>query len=352
MVTSKRANVCSEARHILYIGGDWGTSLHRAEALRRIGHSVRLICPEKLLFWSRLMEKWLYQTGGLLITDIVERRVLALTETDHYDLVWVDSGALVSSSLVCKLRNRFGTVVSYNTDDGFGTRDAQRWRVYRSAISSYDLVVVVRYSNVREAYSLGAKAVRRVHLSADEVAHSPRPLRAQDRDKWSSDVIFVGTWMPDRGSFLRDLIRRGIPVTIYGNKWQKAPEWRELASTWKGPGLHGEDDYAKAIQCAKVCLGLISHGNRDLHTSRSLEIPALGSLLLAERTAEHEALYRDGEEVVLWSDVEECASSCKMLLEHPDRREAIAVAGQARCNANGTFNEQVLASILVEVRSQ
>ena len=106
------------------------------------------------------------------------------------------------------------------------------------------------------------------------------------------------------------------------------------------------EDYAKAIQCAKVNLGLLSKGNRDLHTTRSLEIPAIGGLLCAERTAEHLEMYMEGEEALFWSTAEECASVCRAVLDDEPRRQRIAAAGHARNLVNGNSNEKVMRAII------
>ena len=74
--------------------------------------------------------------------------------------------------------------------------------------------------------------------------------------------LFIGTWMPERGPFLRELMQAGLPLAIYGNDWQKAPEWPDLRRAWQGPAIYG-DDYLKAIQLAKVSLGLGQHRQRS-----------------------------------------------------------------------------------------
>lgn len=63
--------------------------------------------------------------------------------------------------------------------------------MYLQAVPYYDLLVVVRESNVSEAYSLGAKKVNRVFMSADEVAHRPRLLTNEDYIQWANDVLFI-----------------------------------------------------------------------------------------------------------------------------------------------------------------
>ncbi len=111
-------------------------------------------------------------------------------------------------------------------------------------------------------------------------------------------------------------------------------------------GLHNDDAYAAAIQSSKVCLGLLSKGNRDLHTQRSLEIPALGGLLCAERTIEHLTLYDEGREAVFWQDAEECAAHCHRLLADESLRREIARRGHERAQRNNHYNEPMLTTVI------
>jgi spore maturation protein CgeB len=153
--------------------------------------------------------------------------------------------------------------------------------------------------------------------------------------------------MPERGPFMAELIKAGVPINIWGQRWQKAKEWPQLRHVWRGAHLEG-DNYAYAVQCAKVNLGLLSKGNRDLHTTRSMEICCLGGLLCAERTVEHEQLYNDGAEAVFWSDAVECVSAISQLLGNESRRKSIAAAGRARFLRNKLGNEDVVTKILAE----
>ena len=148
--------------------------------------------------------------------------------------------------------------------------------------------------------------------------------------------------------FLLDLISLGVPLTIQGSGWHKAPEWPQLKAYWRGGSLDG-DDYAKAIQCAKVNLGLLSKANRDLHTTRSFEIPACGGLLCAERTQEHLDIYQEAKEALFWKDAEECAAICKAALADESWRRAIAKAGHQRLKQNAHLNESVLEEIITKI---
>jgi spore maturation protein CgeB len=331
---------------ILFIGRDSGTSRHRAFALRRLGYQVSVIDPLSLYSYGSLVDKWTWHTGGLFLEKIIQQKLLASIPPMAFSCVYIEGGELIGPSLVQELKNRFGTVINYNIDDPYGGRDGLRWRLYKKAVPFYDLVVVLRECNVPEALAKGASNVLRVFMSADEVAHAPQPITESDDRRFSSDVAFVGTWMPERGPFLARLAALNVPLSIYGDRWQKAAEWLVLRPFWRGPGIYDDREYAKVIQCAKVSLGLLSKGNRDLSTTRTFEIPHLGGVLCAERTVEHSGLYNENEEAVFWSSPEECADKCLQLLKNPDLRRSIATKGQKRCIRNGTTNQVVLSKIL------
>ena len=260
--------------------------------------------------------------------------------------MWVDSGGYVSRQLVEDLKSFGKRVVNYNVDDPYGNRDLNSWLQYRRAVRAYDLVVVVRKENVEEAQRLGARKVLLVYRSADEVAHAPIPLSEEERAKWSTEVLFVGTGFPERGPFFAELVSYGVPLSIYGGLWEKLREWKTIRPYWKGPNLLEKYTYAASITAAKVCLGLMSKENRDLHTTRSLEIPSLGGVFCAERTPEHLALYEENKEAVFWSSAKECAAKCKTLLADDAWRRSVAENGHRRYLKNGWTNEKVAKKIL------
>ena len=336
---------------ILYLGSDAGTSLDRANAFRRLGHRVTHIDPRRLLPGSPWIDRMIWHVGGAWSAPLLCRAMERALGGARFDLCHVDNGECISPSVIALLRRHCRMIVNYNIDDPFGGRDGRRFSAYRAALPFYDIVVVPRAMNVPEARALGARNVVCVHRSADEINHAAVALTDADRAQWTSEVLFLGTWMPERGPFLVALMERGVPLAIRGTAWQKAPEWDRLKTAWRGGGIF-RSDYAKAIQCARVNLGLLSKGNRDLHTTRSLEIPALGGLLCAERTTEHTAMYEEGKEALFWSDADECAAQCFAALADEQRRQRIAAAGHERLARNGHYNEVVMQHIIDQTKLQ
>ncbi len=329
---------------ILYLAAQGTNSLKRINALQRLGHEVTPIDPYTLFPYKDFVGRLVYYAGAGLIESYLRSKILPIIGQERFDVTFVDGGELIGPKMMAVLRKISARIVNYNNDDPFGRRDKNKWRLYLRAVPQYDLLVVVRPVNVAEAYALRARKVLQVFMAVDEL-DGPREITPQDRRRLSHDVLFIGTWMPERGPFLTALLEAGLRLAIYGNSWQKAPEWPTLKAVWQGPAIYG-DDYIKAIQLAKISLGLLSKGNRDLHTTRTFEIPYAGGLLCAERTSEHLALYQEDVEAVYWSDVNECIAKCKDLLDHPERRQAIAAQGRLRCLSNGIFNEKNLKTML------
>ena len=341
-----RPNGHESSLHIAYIGPEWGTSLHRARALQRLGHAVTLIDPWSWLGRSKWVGRWLHHAGGLGVGLRIDRRLFEAVAAARPELIFVNQGEFLGPALLRRLRTLDVPIVNHTNDNPFSGRDGLRFRRYWKALPYYDLLAVPRAENVEQAKRQGVRNVVRVWFSADEVVHQPRQLSAEARERYAADVAFIGTWMPERGPFMAELIRRGVPLAIWGDRWQKDSEWPVIAPHWRGPGIYDDDGYAAAIQSARICLGLLSKGNCDLHTSRSTEIPALGGLLCAERTSEHQALYEEGHEAIFWQDAAECAAQCQRLLADEPLRQEIARRGQERARRNNHYNEPMLTGIL------
>jgi spore maturation protein CgeB len=335
--------------NVLYLGSNSGTSLHRANAIRRIGHKVEVVDPEEFVPKGRVVSKFHWETGGLFSASSVGAAVTERIDRQHFDCTWVDGGRYVGSRLVRLLQSKFGPVINYNIDDPFGSRDRFSWSSYRKSVRNYDLVVVVRAENIAEAENYGANKVLRVYRSADEVAHAAIPMKDDDFQIWKSDVLFVGTAFPERGQFMARLLERGVPLSIYGNSWEKLKEWPLLKKAWKKPGTSNDRDYAMAIGSAQICLGLLSKENRDLHTTRTMEIPSMGSLFCAERTGEHSSLYDEGHDAFFWPNADECADICHRLLADKKIITSVADNGHRRFMKNGHQNEKMIRQVFAEI---
>ncbi|HGF1009018.1 TPA: glycosyltransferase [Klebsiella pneumoniae] len=341
---------------ILYIGASskGSTSRHRADALERLGHQITIYDPY-LFLKPQLSHKVFgplhFRSGyRFLQNKLICWIKRILINVEKTDLIWVDNGELFGDKIVQILGENDKKIILYNHDDPTGGRDGHRFDSLIKAIPFYSACTVVRNLNIDEFYNLRAKKVIKVWMSYDELVHSPFENKNDIDNKYIADVVFIGTWMRHEGrdKFLLQLIDAGLNVRIWGQRWEKSPYWSQLKEHVAGGALSGRD-YVAAIQGAKVCLGLLSKGNRDLHTTRSMEIPYAGGVFCAQRTTEHLELYQENVEAVFWDDVDECISQCKKLVTDDLFRESVRSAGMQRVRKNKLGHEDQCRIILNKI---
>ncbi len=332
---------------ILFLGNTapGSSAAHRAGALARIGHEVIARDPLAALPASRLLNKLNRWTGFALSAGAIDRRLESQIAGLTCDLIWVDGGVWLGPAGFSRLRAVAPRVINYNLDDPTGRRDGNLWATFKRAIPRYDLMVAVRAESVTEYRALGARDVMQVYRGYDEVAHARFSDGCRVEKEWESSVVFAGTWMPERGPFMRSLLRAGLPLSIWGDRWEHAPEWNELKSCWRGAAVYGAD-YVRAIQNARIALGLLSKGNRDQHTQRSAEIPFIGTAFCAEFSGDHARMFRHGEQAMLWKSPDDCIQKCRELLGNEPLRRRMAAVGRSRVIDLELGNEPTVGRIL------
>ena len=86
--------------------------------------------------------------------------------------------------------------------------------------------------------------------------------------------------------------------------------------------------------------------NFDLQTTRTMEIPACGGFLMAERTIEQERLFEEGKKPAFFSTDEELLEKCRYYLENESSRKKIVEVRLKRCVDSGYSNRKRIEYII------
>jgi hypothetical protein len=103
-----------------------------------------------------------------------------------------------------------------------------------------------------------------------------------------------------------------------------------LVRAYQGGEVYA-DDYARALTGSAIGLGLLRRVCPDQHTTRTFEIPACGSLLLADRTAEHQEFFCEGKEAEFFASIDELLDKLEFYRNNEAARQRMAAAGYSRC---------------------
>ena len=337
-------------KQVVYLGANnpSSTSRHRADALRRIGCSVVVFDPYSVAKSSiKLINSINYHTSFVLLQSFLLNKLKKFFSSLSFDpdVIWINSGELFGNTILKWLKSNFNAkVLLYQNDDPTGFRDGNRFLTLRKSIPYYDLCVCVRNETELDFLCLGAKSTCRVMMSFDEREHKI--------DKLNEAIIvprvgFLGTLIKRelRDIFILDLLNLFVPVDIIGPNWRKSKYWIKLKKHVLKNYITGSE-YSLCLQKYALSLGLLSHGNRDLITTRTFEIPAAHGLLCAEKTSEHQLLYEHLFEAVFWSSPAECASLCKRLIQDMDLNKSIRINSFTHLITLGQGNEDVCLHIL------
>ncbi|MGA1981244.1 MAG: glycosyltransferase [Acidobacteriaceae bacterium] len=323
------------------------SSLYRLWALERLGHRVVPLNAYEYVPSNRLM---MQITGRLAVGPSVNRLnrdLLSMAERERPDLVWADKLLGMQPKTLDALRAMGIATVSYMIDNAFGPRKDPGWRLYMKAIPHYDLHVVQRDANIADLKARGARDAIKIQTAYEPTIHFPPPAGWNDANR-DREVSFIGTPYDDRAGFLTSLWRdHGIKVTISGTErfWRKALAADAFAAMFRDGELF-QKDYREGIWRSRINLSFLTHANQDEFAHKTFEIAGCGSFLLAERSLGHSERFREDEEAVFFSTIEECAAKIRRWLPDEAGRARIAAQGAARAQASGYHNDEQVAAIL------
>jgi spore maturation protein CgeB len=328
---------------------------YRLRALRRLGlQHVSAVDTDAFASLSGVAGKLQFrlQVGP----DVVHlnHAILHTGERERANVLLCDKVLGLWPATLCKLRQRGVVTVDHVIDNPFGPRRDPGWRLYRRTIPLFDLTGVQRDVSISDYRRRGAREVVRIRTSYEPTVHYPPPeaRAAVYQAGWTDlnrdrNASFIGTPYDNRGDFLTRLWRAGVPIDVSGSRphWQAALPPDAFAGVFRHGELKGAT-YREAIWRSRINLAFITHGNRDQVAHKSFEITACGGFLLAERTPEHQACFREDEEAVFFSDFEECRAKIDRYLKDEPSRARIAAAGQRRAQSSGYDNDSVLKGLL------
>jgi spore maturation protein CgeB len=167
-------------------------------------------------------------------------------------------------------------------------------------------------------------------------------LSADDRDRYSCDIVFAGTYYPRRARLVNALRKAGIDVRVYGDYWN-------LLWVGKGakPSLPGPE-MVKSFNAAKIVLNV--HADTDVGykvNTRSFEATGCGSFVLADRTCHVDDYFHVGKELACYDNEQELDELAKYYLDSDEEREEISLRGRERSYRDHTYGIRLIQGLEV-----
>jgi spore maturation protein CgeB len=332
--------------------GDWSKSHQEeaiAQALVESGAAVITLKTSEILGASTLGRVQRKLQSGPSVARI-NRSLLTLVESGNPDVVFMRKPTLIKPKTLMKIRRMADRpiLVTYNNDNPFfDGKQKTLWRNYLKNIHFADINYFYRPCDVAEALRRGVTDPRLLmpyYLASISI-------KGGESNLYSAEIGFVGHYEPDgRLSYIEELIRYDIQPLVVG------PRWSEIARDSIALSCVREDwldqpEYQKRVSSTKISLCFLSKLNRDVYTRRCFEIPAMGSLLLCERTRELTDIFTEDKEAVYFSSKEELVEKARYLIENEDVRRRIAEAGHLKCMNIGFSVSDRVRQLIKDVKN-
>lgn len=327
---------------VLYIGAytDGCTSKMRGEQLKCILKPTQfdVIDTETALnLYPRIFRSigWRFKIGPFIsaINDMVDKSVIT-----SYDIIWVDKGFFFKNNVISKLKNNAGVLIHYTPDTAFTFNKS---RFFNSSVLYYDYCITTKSFELADYRKWGAKKVLYCTQGYNKNLHKP-----MHKFEEKSGVSFIGLYEKHRGKVIQALIDSKIQVTFAGVGWENFVKKNKSNTSlnYLGKALFAEA-YVNVISGSLIGLGLLSKKFPELHTTRTIEIPACGTVLATEKTTEIDEIFND-DEVIYYNSTNNLIERIQDLLNNRDVLKRIAQKGQQRI-VEGAFNyESIIRSLL------
>lgn len=330
----------------LYIGqlNEGGTCLARARALESYGWEITPLNTLPYLNNGGRIRRGLQHRLNFG-PDVVRlnKDIIALCRsTKDLEVIWLDKARWVYPETLRALKAISKAVLVHYTPDPAFTLHSSRH--FTDGASEYNVCTTTKEYEIATYRSNGCSNVVFNWQGIDERFIEQEECKLIDTPS-RDGIVFIGHQESHYENILTEVGKSNPSLSIWGNGWPDTKKTNPiLRNLIKGAGVWGSN-YPKTLATAKIGIGLLSKYYPDDFTTRTFEVPAAGTMLLAERTASHSTIFSEGLNAEFFSTTDELNSKLAYYLKNDSARIRIAEKGRRHVTENFTWQKVLSPTI-------
>lgn len=271
-----------------------------------------------------------------IVIDRCNRRLLTVAQKHRKNIILVCKGEGISPSTITKIKEMTGAKAIFWMPD-----DPQLFHeISRNVAFAYDYILTSSEQCIPMYKYMGVKNVEYMPFMCDPDIHKRVELTKAEKEKYGSEVCFVGTCYPEREYYLNAL--KDFNLKIWGPGWNKVSS-SELSGKVMGEGVDPEI-MVKIFNASAIVLNIhhaqMKYGGMKAN-SRVFEATGCGAFHLMDKTVGLESLFECGKEIECYEDRDELIEKVNYYLDNPEERELIASNGQKRVYKDHTVTKRM-----------
>jgi spore maturation protein CgeB len=299
------------------------------DALTALGHELITFDDRRHVIPGRIRQR----IARLHKADLrlINRNLVKLAANVKPDAVIVAGGHRITPDTIEKLKALKVLTVLWTID---APTDFQP---ILDAAAHYDNIFCQGTEAIEILKRAGVQSVHWLPMACDPQKHHRVELTASDKKKYQRDIVFVGSYYPNRWQILKTL--KNFDLGIWGPNWGNVPAAEERLDFITDAKLKYEE-WVKIYSAAKIVI--IVHFN-DTHvpcyqaSPKLFEAMACGSFVLVDKQRDALALFEDGKHLACFDTNEALQEKTQYYLQNDSERKMIADNGYHEVTHKHTY---------------
>lgn len=223
--------------------------------------------------------------------------------------------------------------------------DYMRFQTWKMLAPYFDYMFMIQKGKcLTEVEAAGAGRAYYLPVACDPVVHRPISLTVDEKQRYGSDISFLGAGYNNRRHVFSFLANRDFK--IWGTEWPAMMPFTKLVQD--GGRRVDPEEYVKVFNASKINLNLHSSSERDgvepngdFVNPRTFELAACGGFQLVDERTLLGEMFEIGKEVAVFHDSGEMIEKIDYYLAHPEERDEIVEASRQRVLRDHTYDQRL-----------
>ncbi len=252
------------------------------------------------------------------------------------DFILVVKGESISAKTIQYIRKKFDIpIFNWFPDDPQFFPFVSKYFYY-----AYDYYFSSSFLIAEKLRKKGFHRVEYIAFACDPDIHKFMILNKKDKERYITDINFIGTFYFERLKYIKKL--KGYNVKVWGKWWKYFLKLYRLEKFYQGRGIY-DKEFVKSFAGAKIVLNIhlpaMKYGGMKSN-SRNFEAIGSRAFVLCDYTIGIEDLFIPGKEIEIYKDDKELIEKIDYYLKNPKKRLEISLRGQKKCYSKHTFKHR------------
>ena len=321
-------------------------SEYMESAIKALGNDLIIFDDRQHIIPGRMRQRvqWLDQFD----LQHINKRMVSLALDVKPDIVIVTGGHRIAAQTIRRLDDNNIYKVLWTIDAPLN------FQPILDVAPFYDHIFCQGTEAIELLNHAGIKGAHWLPVACDPDLHSHLDLTTKEKMRYCNDVVFVGSYYPNRAELFENLV--SFDFAIWGPGWEKLERKSKLRECIKGTHTP-PSEWVKIYGASKIVLAVHYQDPERRFpvyqaSPRIFEALACGAFVLSDNQRDVFSLFNKSEHLVRFMDADDLIAKITYYLDHPSEKEDIARRGREEVLNNHTYIHRIQKLLSIARRNE